>query len=192
MLIGRLNRGALEYKSANACIQFLAALDAKHVVTIEALANGAFAKPLQDAMVRHHGSQCGFCTPGIMMSLFALFMNDINPSIEAVEIALQGNLCRCTGYEPIVKAARSIAGDETCIKWFEQQRSTITEKLQCLSHGETIELSHQDHEIFVPQNHRWLNALSSKKASSNNYCWRNRCWPMGGKAYERNHASYFC
>ena len=64
--------------------------------------------PVQQAMVAHHGSQCGFCTPGIVMSLYALWMENADPSEAEIETALQGNLCRCTGYEPIIRAARSI------------------------------------------------------------------------------------
>jgi xanthine dehydrogenase small subunit len=61
--------------------------------------------PVQAAMVEHHGSQCGFCTPGFVMALYGLWMQNPRPDMGAIETALQGNLCRCTGYEPIVKAA---------------------------------------------------------------------------------------
>lgn len=155
VLVGRLSQGRLEYKSANACIQFLGGLDAKHIVTIEALAGGAL-KPLQDAMVKYHGSQCGFCTPGIMISLFALFMENAHPKAEEVETALQGNLCRCTGYEPIVKAALSLIGDETCSGWLNQQRTSICEKLKSLSNDTTIEIGESDKRALVPKTSQGL------------------------------------
>lgn len=150
VLVGRINNGTLEYSSVNACIRFMATLDAKHVITIEGLANGAL-KPLQDAMVKYHGSQCGFCTPGIMMSLFALFMENAQPSAEDIEIALQGNLCRCTGYEPIVKAALSLIGDKTCAKWLHVQREKLTGRLTSISHENSIEIFKNGKTAFIPK-----------------------------------------
>src|SRR5690606_11833751 len=102
--------GELSYESATACITFVGGLDGAHVVTVEHLsAPGGALHPVQQAMLDFHGSQCGFCTPGIVMSLYALWMRDPEPSIRAVERALQGNLCRCTGYAPIVRAARAVS-----------------------------------------------------------------------------------
>jgi len=112
VLIGRLRDGALRYEPVNACIRFMASLDGCHVVTVEHLrgADGGL-HPVQRAMVAHHGSQCGFCTPGIVMALYALWMETPAPDVEQVETALQGNLCRCTGYAPIIRAAMAISGD---------------------------------------------------------------------------------
>ncbi len=108
VLVGRLVDGALHYETVNACIRFVASLDDCHVVTIEHLRGaGGGLHPVQQAMVDAHGSQCGFCTPGIVMSLYALWMHAPEPSDEQIAVALQGNLCRCTGYEPIFKAARA-------------------------------------------------------------------------------------
>lgn len=108
VLVGRLVEGALVYETVNACIRFVASLDGCHVVTIEHLRGAAGGlHPVQRAMVDAHGSQCGFCTPGIVMSLYALWMHAPEPSDAQIAVALQGNLCRCTGYEPIFKAARA-------------------------------------------------------------------------------------
>ena len=106
VLVGRLSKGALVYETVNSCIRFMPSLDGCHIVTIEAL-KGADGQlhPVQRAMVDHHGSQCGFCTPGIVMSLYALWMKEPKPNRVQVETALQGNLCRCTGYAPILDAA---------------------------------------------------------------------------------------
>ena len=108
VLVGRLTPGGLRYEAVNACIRLLPSLHACHVVTVEHLARGDVLHPIQAAMVEHHGSQCGFCTPGFVMSLYALWMADPAPSEAAIETALQGNLCRCTGYAPIVRAARAV------------------------------------------------------------------------------------
>jgi xanthine dehydrogenase small subunit len=110
VLVGRLSGDQLVYETINACIAFVGSLDGAHVVTVEHLsaANGPL-HPVQQAMVDHHGSQCGFCTPGIVMSLYGLWMQEPHPSGFQIEKALQGNLCRCTGYSPIVRAASGIS-----------------------------------------------------------------------------------
>ncbi len=95
----------LRYRAVNACIQFLPTLDGKALFTVESLkaANGGL-HPVQQAMVDHHGSQCGFCTPGFIMSMFALYQQNQKPGREEIDDALSGNLCRCTGYRPIIDA----------------------------------------------------------------------------------------
>ncbi len=105
--------GGLRYRPVNACILFLPALDGKQLLTVEHLkaADGAL-HPVQRAMAERHASQCGFCTPGFAMSLFAL-QADGGPGRppadrQAIDDALAGNLCRCTGYGPIVAAARAM------------------------------------------------------------------------------------
>jgi xanthine dehydrogenase small subunit len=98
--------GDLAYEPVNSCIQLLPTLDGKHLITVEGLkaADGAL-HPVQQAMVEAHGSQCGFCTPGFVMSLFALRHRAKTPTREDALQALAGNLCRCTGYRPILDAA---------------------------------------------------------------------------------------
>ena len=101
--------GGLRLRSANACIQFLPTLDGKALFTIEDLAalNGEL-HPVQQAMVACHGSQCGFCTPGFVMSLWAMYQHHgargTTPTRQRIADELSGNLCRCTGYRPIVDA----------------------------------------------------------------------------------------
>ena len=100
-------KGALRFRSVNACIQFLPTLDGKALFTVESLKkiNHGRLHPVQQAMVESHASQCGFCTPGFVMSLFALYKNTKRASRSEIDDALSGNLCRCTGYRPIIKAA---------------------------------------------------------------------------------------
>lgn len=109
VLVGRRAGTGMVYEPVNACIRLMPSVDLCHVVTVEALAapDGALS-PVQQAMVDCHGSQCGFCTPGFVMSIHALRMRNPDPSEAEVETALQGNLCRCTGYQPIVTAARAV------------------------------------------------------------------------------------
>ena len=94
------------WQPINACIRLLPSVDGKAVFTVESLrASDGELHPVQQAMVDAHASQCGFCTPGFVMSLFALYKNERAPSRETVCDALSGNLCRCTGYRPILAAA---------------------------------------------------------------------------------------
>jgi xanthine dehydrogenase small subunit len=95
----------VEYRAINSCIRFLPTIDGHELVTVESLlATDGSLHPVQKAMVDHHASQCGFCTPGFVMSLFALYLEKPAPTRGEVLDALSGNLCRCTGYRPIIEA----------------------------------------------------------------------------------------
>jgi xanthine dehydrogenase small subunit len=96
-------------RAINSCIQLLPTIDGKELITVEGLrhADGKL-HPVQQALVDNHGSQCGFCTPGFVMSLLALYHANAAPTRRDVDDALAGNLCRCTGYRPIVAAAQSM------------------------------------------------------------------------------------
>jgi len=100
---------SLRYRAVNACITLLGAVHGRQVLTVEHLAENAVLHPVQQAMVDCHGSQCGFCTPGIVMSLFAWRHSPPPHDRETALTALSGNLCRCTGYRPILDAATQIA-----------------------------------------------------------------------------------
>src|SRR5579862_8247116 len=101
--------GKLNYTAVDSCLIFLPMLHGKHLVTVENLSNAAGElHPVQEAMVEYHGSQCGFCTPGIVMSLFGQYKNNHTASRTETDLALSGNLCRCTGYQSIVHAAESL------------------------------------------------------------------------------------
>ena len=103
--LGRMRDGRLVYEPVNACIQLLGMVDGAEVVTVEDLADGGALHPVQRAMVDLHGSQCGFCTPGFVMSLFTLYQSGVTAGRDTVCDWIAGNLCRCTGYRPIVDAA---------------------------------------------------------------------------------------
>jgi len=108
-----LDHSRLRYRSINACITFVKSIQGKQLITVEDLEDNGQLHPVQQAMVDLHGSQCGFCTPGFIMSMFALYRNidsgaESRPAdgdwVPAIERYLAGNLCRCTGYRPIVDA----------------------------------------------------------------------------------------
>lgn len=147
VVVGRLDRGQLRYEAINACIRFLPTLDGCQMLTIEHLkGEDGSLHPVQQAMVDCHGSQCGFCTPGIVMSLFALWLNEDAPSVSRIEDALAGNLCRCTGYEPIIAAAQrmSAGGDDR------PDREVVTAKLDGLADDDTLALSGPGGRFFAP------------------------------------------
>ena len=98
----------MRYRAINACIQFLPTLDGRALFTVESLKRGGALHPVQQAMAEGHGAQCGFCTPGFVMSMFALYKTTADPDRASVNDALSGNLCRCTGYRPIVDAAQAM------------------------------------------------------------------------------------
>lgn len=104
------------HASVNACLAPLVSVDGKHVITVEGIGNVKQPHPAQERIAKSNGSQCGFCTPGIVMSLYALLRNDPNPTEHDVEEAFDGNLCRCTGYRPILDAAQSFSVERACGK----------------------------------------------------------------------------
>lgn len=104
------------HASVNACLAPLVSLDGKHVITIEGIGNTKRPHPTQERVAMGHGSQCGFCTPGIVMSLYALLRNNSAPTKHEVEEAFDGNLCRCTGYRPILDAAQTFSVEAGCGK----------------------------------------------------------------------------
>ena len=109
VVIGRLRDGRIERRAINSCIRLLPTIDGCELTTVESLSppEGPL-HPVQQALVDHHASQCGFCTPGFVMALHAQYLVNPSPTREEVLDALSGNLCRCTGYRPIVDAALAL------------------------------------------------------------------------------------
>jgi xanthine dehydrogenase small subunit len=154
VLVGRLDGDGLVYEAVNACIRFTGSLDGTHVVTVEhlACANGRL-HPVQQAMVDFHGSQCGFCTPGFVMSLYGLWLTNPNPSMREIEMALQGNLCRCTGYAPIIRAAQSISNyGQAAEDALNAERDAIRARLKALQDGQRVEVRSVGGVLIVPSN----------------------------------------
>jgi xanthine dehydrogenase large subunit len=112
VLAGMPGSSSLHYQTLVSCIQPVHQLDGHHVVTVEGLSCDGELTPIQHAMVEHHASQCGFCTPGIVNALTGLFETKKVVDETAIRTGLAGNLCRCTGYEAILAAARSIDADK--------------------------------------------------------------------------------
>ena len=96
-------------KSVKSCTLFAADIDGSKITTIEGLANNGKLHPIQEAFKKHHGLQCGFCTPGMVMSIIDLLKNKKNPNDQEIRDWLKGNICRCTGYQNIVAAVKEAA-----------------------------------------------------------------------------------
>ncbi|MCD4696733.1 MAG: xanthine dehydrogenase small subunit, partial [Bacteroidales bacterium] len=128
--------GNLIYKAINSCLIFLPHIHGKQIITVENLAkttNGEIElHPVQQAMVDLNGSQCGYCTPGIVMAMFALYKNNNVPDRGEIEDGLAGNLCRCTGYQPILNATAK-AIEEKIPDHFSENETEISEVLQNLN-----------------------------------------------------------
>jgi len=151
VVLAEPNGNKLRYSTINSCISMIQAVNGKQVLTIEALKSDNGLHNVQTAMVENHGSQCGFCTPGFVMSLFALKKNALEKSekgdegiganMEEIEEALSGNLCRCTGYRSIVDAAKqSFESDEK--DQFQRSETEIIQRLKDIS---------GDQQTFSPQ-----------------------------------------
>lgn len=149
----------LSYRTVNSCITFVGSLHGKQLLTVEDLSVAGALHPVQQALVEYHGSQCGFCTPGFVMSLFALYKQRPPITEAAVERALAGNLCRCTGYRPIVDAAMSLANDPGNDA-FSAQEEVTCKRLQAI-HEESPEGSMEadGRRFLVPATSRALAAL---------------------------------
>ena len=99
----------LEGEAVDSCIVLAASVEGKHVTTVEGLAKNGKLDPVQQAVLDHHALQCGFCTPGFLMSAKALLDKKPNPTRDEIKMAIAGNLCRCTGYQQLVEAFEDAA-----------------------------------------------------------------------------------
>jgi xanthine dehydrogenase small subunit len=149
VVLGELDGGAVRYRAVNSCIQFVGALDGKQLLTVEDLADSAL-HPCQQAMVDCHGSQCGFCTPGFVMSLFALYQEPGTPDRNRVDDALAGNLCRCTGYGPIAAAAQAMKADARRDR-FARRAGETAAALKALDDGAMAALEADGRRYFAPR-----------------------------------------
>ncbi|MFQ5533584.1 MAG: xanthine dehydrogenase small subunit [Sphingomonadales bacterium] len=152
VVIARLQDDTLRYQAVNACIMLAPALDGCQLLSVEDLrgADGTL-HPIQRAMVQEHASQCGFCTPGLVMSLFALYhSHDPNqpPDLDHINDTLAGNLCRCTGYGPIIAAARKMHDLSQGPDRFEHDRQATIARLQSIQDDKTIAIESPDGRTF--------------------------------------------
>ncbi|GAA0781375.1 xanthine dehydrogenase small subunit [Roseibium denhamense] len=157
--LGRLVGGKMVYQPVNSCIQLLGMIDGAELVTVEDLASDQRLHPVQKAMVDLHGSQCGFCTPGFIMTLFTLYhAEEKQKSRKTVTEWLAGNLCRCTGYRPIVDAALEACFDaaDDAFTW---RANETRQKLQDLADSRDVYLGDSNGFFASPSTLDGLAAL---------------------------------
>ncbi|MBK9541550.1 MAG: xanthine dehydrogenase small subunit [Bacteroidetes bacterium] len=134
----------LKYTAIDSCLVFMPMLHGKQLLTVENLKADEKLHPVQQEMVDKNGSQCGYCTPGFVMSLFALFKENKQASQDDIRDALTGNLCRCTGYRPIIEAASSACAQGNT-DHFSKMENEVIQKLK-LIHSENNALCHTSSE----------------------------------------------
>ena len=166
VVIGELNNNDLQYKAVNACIAFLPILNGKQLLVVEDLVskNGEL-HPVQKAMVKYHGSQCGFCTPGFVMSLFSMYKNHVSFNDEVIKDSISGNLCRCTGYRPIVDAAKSLNKINKIDK-FSKNKKKIISLLKKIN-SKSIFITNENKKYFSPKTIKDLKKIIKKYPNSN-------------------------
>ena len=155
--------GRLVYQPVNACILLAGQADCADVITVEDLADGDALHPVQQAMVDQHGSQCGFCTPGFIMALFALYHAQRRAPLDraAVNDWVAGNLCRCTGYRPIVDAGLAACGNKPADR-FAAQEPEVARALAALDGGDDVFVGSEARFFAAPASVAALAALFAK------------------------------
>ncbi|QNT79333.1 xanthine dehydrogenase small subunit [Entomobacter blattae] len=143
-IIHKTDAGDLQWKAVNACIALVGSLDSVQIFTIEDVkkTDGSL-HIIQQAMIDHHGSQCGFCTPGFIMSMLVYIATEKKYDVERLSQALSGNLCRCTGYSPMKKAMAEIYEQKLTQEYlssFQAMEETVKKRLQQLEDKQNIEI----------------------------------------------------
>ena len=140
VVLGDVVDGRIRYTSVNACITFISALHGKQLITVEDLkSKDGTLHQVQQALVDYNGTQCCYCTPGFVMSMFALSKNTPSADKQAIFEALAGNLCRCTGYRSIIDSAMSLAEQPHIVDAFERLETETVAKLNTIERSGTQE-----------------------------------------------------
>jgi len=165
VVLAELKNNKINYKAINSCITFLPMLQGKQLILVEDLVSkDGVLHPVQQAMVNYHGSQCGFCTPGFVMSLFSMFKNHSKFKDNVIKESIAGNLCRCTGYQPIIKAAKSLKRKNK-IDHFVKNKQNIISLLQKIK-DENIVIYEKDKSYFAPKYVQELKKILKKNINS--------------------------
>ena len=145
-VLAEVKDNKLKYKSINTCITLLYTLHSKQLLTVEHI-ESKYLHPVQQSMVDYDGAQCGFCTPGFVMSMYAMHKNKIKPTNENINKYLSGNLCRCTGYRPIKDALKNLKK----YKNLNTDSSEILKKLKKVNLNDVI-LNKNNSKFFIHKN----------------------------------------
>ena len=151
ILVGDLKNGEVKYETMTSCLMPLGNANRKHIVTIEGI-NGDGLTPIQTEVIEKNGTQCGFCTPGVVLSLYGFCLSDKQRTLENAVEALGGNICRCTGYKSIERAAAAIVdqlkpmGEADRVPWLVQNKFLpgyfleISERLRKINAGQAVQI----------------------------------------------------
>ena len=165
VVLGELKSNEINYKAVNSCILFLPTLQGKQLIIVEDLiSKDGSLHPVQQVMVNYHGSQCGFCTPGFVMSLFSMFKKNSKYTDYEIKDSISGNLCRCTGYLPIIKAARSLRSKNK-IDQFTKNKTYIINLLKKINNT-SIVIYKKDRKYFAPRYVQELKKIIKKNIYS--------------------------
>lgn len=155
IVIGELDNNKITYHAWDSCLVFLPMLHGKQLITIENLSTNEGSEktlhPVQKSMVDCNGSQCGYCTPGIVMSLFALYKSETEPTKACIEDTLTGNLCRCTGYKPIIEAAVKACAIKEADQFTSNEKNIVALLNQIQSTGAAIEINTDKQSYYRPK-----------------------------------------
>ena len=164
IVLGELENKKIKYKAINSCISFTPTLHGKQLIVVENLVskNGTY-HPVQEAMAKYHASQCGFCTPGFVMSIFAMSKNKIKNNKDDIKDAISGNLCRCTGYRPIIDAAKNIK-KKYSDEFYKNSKKTIN--LLKKIHSKSIIIENKNKKYFAPKTINELRTVIQKNPDS--------------------------
>jgi len=166
VVLGELKNKEINYKAINSCITLLPTLEGKQLILVEDLTlEDGELHPVQEAMVKYHGSQCGFCTPGFVMALFSMFKKYSSFKEDVIKDSISGNLCRCTGYNPIIKAAKSLNRQNKIDHFSKNIKSTI--KLLKRINKKSIKIYKNDKKYFAPKNVKELKEILKKNINTN-------------------------
>jgi len=166
VVLGELKNNEVNYRAINSCITLLPTVEGKQLILVEDLIskNGTL-HPVQEAMVKCHGSQCGFCTPGFVMALFSMFKKYSNFKDDVIKDSIAGNLCRCTGYKPIIKAAKSLKSKNKNDDFSKNIKNTI--KLLKIINNKSIKIFKKDKKYFAPRDVLELKKILKKNTNTN-------------------------
>ena len=163
-VIAELVDNKLKYKSINTCIMFIYNLHGKQLITVEDLKDNQKLHPVQKSMIEYGGSQCGFCTPGFIMSMFSMFKNNVITNKENIDEHLAGNLCRCTGYNSIYLATKNMYSYGKSDHFSKNEKKLIN-KLKSIK-DKDVTIDFLDKKFFIPTS---LNSLKENIDQSKNY-----------------------
>jgi len=165
VVLGELKDNDINYSTVNSCITFLPTITGKQLILVEDLiSKDNLLHPVQEAMVKCHGSQCGFCTPGFIMSLFSMFKNYSKLKEDIIKDSIAGNLCRCTGYKPIIIAAKNLQRKNKNDHFVKNKKQTIAllKKIE----NKSIAIYTKNKRYFAPRYISELKKILKKNTNS--------------------------